>query len=108
TFGPLNFTDPRSAGVMNQWADGHTHGKIKRIVEPPIPGSFQVFLANAIYFKGVWLSRFDRKETRERPFHLQNGNQKLTPMMQQIGRFSYQKSNGSQAVRLPYSEQRLE
>src|SRR5438445_7762257 len=68
TLGPLDFTDPRSAGVMNQWADEHTHGKIQRIVEPPIPGSFQVFLANAIYFKGVWLSRFDRKETRERPF----------------------------------------
>jgi serine protease inhibitor len=103
----LDFTDPRSAGVMNRWAEQNTQGKIKRIVEPPIPGSFQLFLANAIYFKGTWLTQFDKKETRQRPFHLTSGSQKNVPMMQQKGHFLYQEGNGFQAIQLPYAGKRL-
>src|SRR5262249_5925047 len=31
----LDFTDPRSAGVVNSWVNESTHGRIKKIVEPP-------------------------------------------------------------------------
>ncbi len=107
TLSALDFTDPRSAGAMNRWAEEATQGRIKTIIEPPIPGSFQVFLANAIYFKGTWLLQFDQKQTSERPFYLSGGGQKPAPMMRQKARFSYQGASGFQAVRLPYAGDRL-
>ena len=103
----LDFTDPRSAGIMNKWADENTRGKITKIVDPPIPGSYKVFLANAIFFKGTWLAQFDSKETRTRPFHLPDATRKQVPIMQQKGHFTYQDTKELQAVRLPYAGKRL-
>src|SRR4029079_19596564 len=37
TLGALDFADPRSAEVMNEWASQNTHGKIQTIMQPPIP-----------------------------------------------------------------------
>jgi len=103
----LDFTDPRAAGIVNAWAHQNTHGKITSIVQPPIPGTTQMLLANAVYFKGTWMSKFDPKETKERAFNLRNGAQKQTPMMQQHGKFAYQEGSSFQAVRLPYVGGRL-
>ena len=103
----LDFTDPRAAGIINKWADENTRGKIKKIIDPPIPGYYKVFLANAIYFKGTWLDQFDQKQTRNLPFHLPDGTQKQVPLMQQKGHFSYQDTKDFQAIRLPYAGKRL-
>ena len=103
----LDFTDPRAAGNINKWVEENTGGKIKKIIDPPIPGSFQVFLANAIYFKGTWLSQFDTRQTKQRLFHLGNAGTKPVSLMQQKGRFSYQESDQFQAIRLPYKGARL-
>lgn len=103
----LDFTDPRAAGIMNKWVDENTHGKIKKIIDPPISGDFRVFLANAVYFKGTWQAQFDKKETRSRPFHLLNGGQSQVAMMHQKGHFPYQEGNAFQAIRLPYTGKRL-
>jgi serpin B len=107
TVGALDFTDPRIGGIINAWADENTHGRIKNIVAGRLPGDTEVFLANAIYFKGSWERKFEPKQTKERAFNLRDGNQKQTPMMQQSGEFQYQEGNGCQAVRLPYAGGRL-
>jgi serine protease inhibitor len=93
---------------VNDWADQHTHGRIKNIVEGPIPATTEVFLANAVYFKGNWLEKFDAKRTKERPFHLPTEQQKPLPMMERSDDFAYQEGNGFQAVGLPYVGRRLE
>jgi serine protease inhibitor len=103
----LDFTDPRSSGIINTWADENTHGRIKQIISGSIPGDAQVILANAIYFKGSWERKFDPKATKERAFHLRDGRQPQVPMMAQSGEFQYQEGNGCQAVRLPYAGGRL-
>lgn len=105
--GALNFTDPRTSGIINAWADENTHGRIKNIISGRIPGDARVILANAIYFKGSWERKFDPKATKERAFHLQDGRQPQVAMMQQSGEFQYQEGKGCQAVRLPYAGWRL-
>jgi serpin B len=103
----LDFTDPRSAGVVNSWVSEATHGKISKIVEPPLSSMTGLILANAIYFKGNWEHKFDNNGTKEQPFHLRDGRQKQTQMMRQSRKFSYQGSAGFQAIRLPYVGDRL-
>lgn len=99
----LDFGDPKSADIINAWADGSTHGRIKDVIRPPIDPATSVILANAIYFKGAWENKFEKSLTKARTFHLQVGTQKQTPMMEQHRKFYYQRGNGFQAVRLPYA-----
>ena len=102
----LNFADPRSVAVINAWVREHTHGKIERIIEQ-IDASAILFLINAIYFKGDWTWQFDRKQTRDAPFTLLDGRQKLHPMMRQSGSYPYYEGDGFQAISLPYGAGRL-
>jgi serine protease inhibitor len=103
----LDFTDPRSAGVVNSWVSEATHGKINKIVEPPLSSRTGLILVNALYFKGNWEHTFDNKATKDEPFHLRDGGQKQTRMMRQTRKFSYQEDSGFQAIRLPYVGDRL-
>jgi serpin B len=103
----LDFTDPRAAGIVNRWVSENTRGKIDKIIEGPLSGMTGAFIANAIYFKGTWATKFDNKLTQSRSFHAGGDNSKLVPMMFQRGKFAYQETAGFQAVRLPYSGKRL-
>jgi serine protease inhibitor len=103
----LDFTDPRSAGVINSWVSEATHGKISKIVQPPLSSMTGLILVNGIYFKGNWEHTFDNKLTKDEPFHLRDGGQKQTRMMRQNRKFSYREDAGFQAIRLPYVGDRL-
>jgi serine protease inhibitor len=105
---PLDFSDPHSAELMNDWASKNTHGKIRTIIQSPIPADTAIVLANAIYFKGTWLNQFDPKQTKPRAFHLANGSERQVPMMEQTRAFRYQAGSGFQALQLFYSGNRLE
>jgi serine protease inhibitor len=102
TVGTLDFSDPRSVGVINGWASEKTHARITRIADGLITPLTELFLANAVYFKGKWEVPFEVKNTRERPFHLRGSHQKPLPMMEQTRKFTYRQGTGYQAVRLPY------
>ncbi|MGO8836774.1 MAG: serpin family protein [Limisphaerales bacterium] len=105
---PVDFKKPESAQIINDWADNHTHGRIKDVVRWPFDPLTKVILANAIYFKGKWDRPFDKSSTKPRPFHLAGGNEKRVPTMWQRGHFSYQEGDSFQAVRLPYAGGRLQ
>ena len=49
----------------------------------------ELFLADAVYFKGRWDEPFDAKSTKDRVFHLRGGKQKHLPMMEQTRKFDY-------------------
>jgi len=87
---------------MNAWAANATHGRIDQIVSGPIDGATDLFLANAVYFKGKWLDPFDAKATTNRVFHLRGGGEKKIPMMEQSRQFDYRRGTGYQAVHLRY------
>lgn len=108
TVDALNFADPHSVDIINAWANEKTHGKISRIADGIInPIYTRLFLANAVYFKGKWADPFDVNDTKDRPFHLRSGNQKIMPMMKKSKTFTYRRGTGYQAVRLPYESENL-
>jgi serine protease inhibitor len=103
----LNFDDPASVGVINSWVNEKTHGKIPGIVSGPIDPLTQLYLANALYFKGQWMTPFAAKDTKDREFHLRGSRQKKLPMMFRSGKFPYRRGMGYQSVRLPYQGWKL-
>jgi len=104
----VDFGNPKSAQIINDWAEEKTRGKIKDVVGFPFPPLTRVILANAIYFKGKWAKPFDKGETKPRAFRLVNGEIKQTPMMWQDRKFAYQAGEGFQAVRMSYAGYRLQ
>jgi serpin B len=102
TIDALDFTNAHSVDVINSWASEKTHGKITHIADGMMSPPPDLFLANAVYFKGKWEDPFDRGSTKDRAFHLRNGSQKQVPMMEKSRKFTYRRGTGYQAVRLPY------
>lgn len=102
----LDFGSPEARSRMNNWVSQRTAGKIPDIVDRIDPDAV-LFLINAIYFKGSWTKPFDAGQTCDRPFHLLDGTQTLSPMMQQQGQYRYCETETFQAIRLPYGTQRM-
>jgi serpin B len=98
----VDFLDPHTAALINDWADRQTQGKVKAVVQYPFPEQTRLVLANAVYFKGKWEKAFPKRATHPRDFHLANGSVRQTPMMSEGGPFEYQAQPGFQAVKLPY------
>ena len=102
----------RSTGtVLNQinaWIKKNTRGKITGgIPASSVTPDTRLVVANAIYFKGQWASRFDRNATRNRPFHISASASVDVPMMKQEHNFLYAERDGVQLLVLPYVGQSL-
>ena len=63
----VDFSAPATLGAINAWADKETRGKIKKILDS-ISHQDLLFLINAVYFKGEWSAKFDKKLTVDRDF----------------------------------------
>jgi len=98
----LNFAAPDAANIINAWVDKNTNGKIKEIVDSPIDPLTVMFLINAIYFKGIWTYRFDKKLAKDDWFTLPDGSKKTCKMMMQNREFQYFENAVFQAIDLPY------
>lgn len=102
----LDFTDPSAPSIINSWVEQSTSGKINRIVNKIDPTT-NLFLINAIHFKGNWTRKFEKAATQQRPFTLLNGTHKQHPMMSQSGEYRYYQNDLFQALSLPYGDGRL-
>jgi serpin B len=102
----LDFDDPETPSLINNWVEEKTREKITEIIGNLSPQHVMVLL-NAIYFKGIWQKEFDPARTREQSFTLADGTQNMVPMMSMKGEFSYFEDEGFQALKLPYGEGRL-
>ncbi len=100
----LNFSDPASVDIINQWVSDKTHEKITKIIEQ-INRDDVMFLINAIYFKGTWKYEFDKNDTHEAPFYDENGNFLRDIQMMMIeGDFNYTSNVFFHAIELPYGQ----
>jgi len=89
--------------TINLWVEGKTNAKIKDLLrEGSLTSDTRLVLANAIYFKGNWVSKFDKKETKDDPFTLSPGKTKKTPMMHQTLDAPYAETGDAQVLTLPY------
>jgi len=109
----MNFDDPDSKNIINNWVDEQTNHKIPSIVDQLLPDDVMV-LINALYFKGDWKSEFKKSNTQDKPFHLADGTTIQVPTMNQkteMGfynddlftavEFSYGRGNFSMVLMLP-------
>jgi serpin B len=94
--------------VINKWAEEHTAGRIKELLEPgTLTELTALVLTNAVYFKGQWKHRFDRDSTREEPFTLADGKTVKVKMMRQkeilaLGEVNPNKAGAARVLAMPY------
>ncbi|MBN1414313.1 MAG: serpin family protein [Bacteroidales bacterium] len=89
--------------IINGWVADKTHDKIQEVLDF-IPPDAVMYLINAIYFKGIWRSEFDKDKTTDMPFYLKDGSVIQVPTMQQQDTFRYFHNDLLSAVELPYGD----
>ncbi|MEA2067732.1 MAG: serpin family protein [Verrucomicrobiota bacterium] len=88
---------------INSWVEDQTNDLIKDLIpEGMLSPMARLVLANAIYFKGDWASRFKPERTRPAPFKLADGTTAEVPMMSQTADFKLARTEEFQALELPY------
>ncbi|MDO5523450.1 MAG: serpin family protein [Bacteroidia bacterium] len=104
TVKPVDFSDSKTVDVINQWVSDNTNGLIEEVLEKTDPMAL-MYLLNAIYFKGIWTSEFETKNTSKRAFMTENGTKRTVDMMSQTAQFNYTEDETMQVVQLPYGNQ---
>ena len=97
-----DFRDGKTRGVINKWGKDHTEGMIPEVLKEEEFNPYAAsYLLNAIYFKGTWMSKFDKGSTKNETFTAPDGDRKV-PMMHQKSHFPYTENDICQVLRLPY------
>ncbi|KAJ7324867.1 hypothetical protein JRQ81_017887 [Phrynocephalus forsythii] len=86
----IDFRDPHTASdTINQWVKNETKGMIDSVLSPDAIDSdlTRLILVNAVYFKGLWKSRFQPENTKKRAFNGADGKTYQVPMLAQLSVF---------------------
>jgi serine protease inhibitor len=99
----LDFSSPSAVGTINNWVKEETNGRIPTILDAIDDGD-QMFLINAIYFKGMWRTAFDPTDTKPAEFHAAIGVKQPVQMMRLNDKTLATASwpDGTASVELPY------
>lgn len=87
--------------AVNGWVAQKTHYKISTILEQVDPRTAMILL-NAIYFNGIWKSKFDKSGTKNLPFYFSDGTKKDVATMNLETSLEYASNGLFSAVNLPY------
>jgi serine protease inhibitor len=98
-----DFNNPATVDAINGWVNEKTHEKITSIIDN-IASEAVMYLINAIYFKGIWRSEFDKEKTADGPFTSGEGEMLTIPMMQQQDTFRYFHNEKLACAELPYGQ----
>ncbi len=98
----LDLTTTAGITQVNNWVSEKTHGKINEVLTDPLRPEQIMALINAVYFKGNWITPFDKSKTKEQVFTTSNGTSGKTAFMEQSKEFMYLENAQFQAVQLPY------
>uniref|UniRef100_A0A8C7BB02 Serpin domain-containing protein n=1 Tax=Neovison vison TaxID=452646 RepID=A0A8C7BB02_NEOVI len=75
---------------INSWVESQTHEKIKDLLpKNSLEFTTVLVLVNAIYFKGQWDNKFDKRNTVEKEFWLNKDTSKPVQMMKQVNVFKF-------------------
>jgi len=96
----VNATD-----AINEWVKQQTHDKIAKLLTEPLSPLTRLVLLNAVYFKGIWETKFLTNETQEEVFFNRGITEMKTQMMRRKGKFNYTEiaELDSKLLELPYS-----
>jgi serpin B len=96
----LDFTQPSSKDIINNWCSQNTNGKIPSIIDQ-ISNDVMMYLINAVYFKGIWKSQFKTSDTFDGSFAAATGSVPVKYMKQESA-FNYFGNDSVQCAELPY------
>ena len=102
-FKNMNFGDPNTKNVINDWAAQKTNNNIKDIIDK-ISYDDVALLLNTVYFNGQWLSPFQEENTKKEIFHSVSGKKNVDMMSLIDGRFKYYKDGNFEGLELPYGD----
>jgi serpin B len=89
---------------INQWAFEKTRENIADLIAPGVlTEDTRLVLANAIHFKGYWLSVFDPHLTRQEYFTNFDGQKVIADFMIRRGEYAYFDGNTFKSLKLPYA-----
>uniref|UniRef100_A0A8C5FPA2 Serpin peptidase inhibitor, clade B (ovalbumin), member 1 n=1 Tax=Gadus morhua TaxID=8049 RepID=A0A8C5FPA2_GADMO len=93
---------------INDWVEQQTENKIKDLLKSgTVTPMTRLALVNAIYFKGIWLNQFEKANTKQMVFKLNQS--KPVEMMYQMKKlpFNYIPDYSLQILELPYVKEEL-
>lgn len=79
----FDFADEEIATMeaINKWVANYTKNKIPKLLNEPLDHLTLMVLVNAVYFRGLWESPFDKKDTEDAIFYSANNEYKNVPFM---------------------------
>ena len=94
-----------SAEKINQWIEYKTMNKFKNVVKDC--NFCGLSLINTIYFKGNWNQKFEKSNTKKRPFIISEKEKMEVPMMNMTETFNYMETEAVQVLEMPYKGEEL-
>jgi len=101
----LDFSSVTAVPTINGWVNEKTRGKIPTIIDDIAP-DVVMYLINALYFKGMWTTQFDKTKTRGEVFNITPQQPVPCQMMHLQATFAYGTAAGATAIDLPYGNRR--
>ncbi len=103
----LDFADSGAPNTINDWVSEKTKKKIPTIIDGKIPSGMVMYLINAVYFKGAWEQRFDKKQTGKETFTRADGTTLQTDFMHVKHTFNVAATDAVEAIELPYGDKKF-
>ena len=101
----------KSRQTINTFIEEQTNNKIKDLIpQGVLDAATKLVLTNAIYFKGTWIWKFDKSDTREQDFKITPTNVVKTPMMymdNDKAQFNYADVGDLQILELPHKGEEI-
>ncbi|XP_050354754.1 serine protease inhibitor 3/4-like [Nymphalis io] len=87
----MDFSRPTVAvKQINKWVAVQTHNRIEDLLPyNAVNHNTQLVIANAVYFKGLWETKFNKQATKLLIFHLNSGEVTSVPFMRMRHSFKY-------------------
>lgn len=103
----VNFAqNVNAAKKINKWVGENTNGKIKDLLSPDVlSAATQMVLVNAIYFNGLWKYPFNKDDTTEGRFYINNLDFTTIKFMHGKNQYNYGKivELGATLLEISYS-----
>ncbi|HEY5499707.1 MAG TPA: serpin family protein, partial [Bacteroidales bacterium] len=97
----LDFSATWAVDTINGWCAQKTNNLVNNVIKE-IPDNTMMYLINAVYFKGLWISPFEKKQTYLTNFTNELGQMTEVNMMSKIDTFNYCSDSYAQYLDLPY------
>jgi serine protease inhibitor len=99
----FDISDPLVPSQINSWIESKTKGLIKNMIDQ-LDSRTVMLLINAIYFKGMWQSQFEKGKTVQGSFYKSDGTISEVPLMKQTADFKVYKGEGFTLAEFPYGQ----